>query len=85
MRIRAVAATTAAGRVPVAEGNAVDRVPRRVVGDRDATIGIRAGRARRVAVVVALENRADREDSAMSATSVRRSRSRSRTSHRLRW
>ena len=84
MRIPAVVAMIAVGRVREVEENAVDRVLRRVGEDRVAMIGIRAGRVRRV-VVAALENRAGREGSAMSATSVRRDRSRSHSSRRLRW
>ena len=84
VRIPAVVAMIAVGRVREVEENAVDRVRRRVGEDRVAMSGIRAGRVRRVAVV-ALENRAGREDSATNATSVRRDRSRSHSSRRLRW
>ena len=84
MRIPAVVAMIAVGRVREVEENAVDRVRRRAGEDRVAMIGIRAGRVRRVAEA-ALENRAGREDSATNATSARRDRSRSHSSRRLRW
>ena len=84
MRTPAVVAMIAADRVRAEEGNVVDRVRRKVAEGRVATIGIRAGRVRRV-VVAALENRADRGDSAMNATSARRDRSRSHSFRRLRW
>ena len=85
MKIRAVAATTAAGRVPVVEGSAVDRAPRRAVEDRVAMIGIRVGRVPRVEAALVLGNRAGRVASAMNATSAHRDRSRSHSSRRLRW
>ena len=82
VRTRGVVAMTAADRVRVGEGNVVGHVRRRVVEDRVAMIGIRVGRVRRMAAG-ALGNRADREDSAMNATSARRGRSRSNSSRRL--